>query len=92
MITPPFKTVRKVVEFEALGKVFKSYCEVDTSDDHITSVLLSITPTAHIVSISTDLIEDSIYNDRYIDKIIALANKIKEYEAEQTEIPTDVTK
>ena len=73
------KIVAVKVEFEALGQNQVAYTDkIDL--EYITKVIKMITPTAHLVCVSTDLVEASIYKKQNVDRIIYIHNKyVEEY-------------
>lgn len=75
-----FKQERQKIEFEALGKVNIAYCPMNFEEEVILWTLSFITPTAHVISISTDLIDDETFQEKHIDNIINHHNNVMSYE------------
>lgn len=84
-IPQPRVKVYQKIEFEALGQRHIVYAPNDTHEDVIIHILSMLTNTAHLVAISTDLINEETYKQHSLDNIINHYNNVLSYEINHTE-------
>lgn len=89
MNTQPHKTTRIKIEFQALGMLHTAYCETFMEQRSIEQVVRMITPSAVVISICTDLIDQRTFEEFHITNIVRWKQKIDELEDGISEIKED---